>query len=67
MNLYRPKSDDIAWGECVCSMKYCMALAECLFDDIPLCLDCADDLLDRQIAISLNPNMRQLLPEIGDC
>lgn len=66
MNLYRPKSEDIEWGNCLCSIRQCVNIAECVFEDLPYCLDCADALIDRQIAISLDPRMRQWLPNIGD-
>ena len=50
----------------LCSMLHCMRLAEVWYEDDPYCIDCADALIDRQAAISLNPDMRQLLPEIND-
>ena len=43
-----------------------MNLAECVYEDMPLCLDCADDLLDRQVAISLSPNIRGMLPQLWE-
>lgn len=43
-----------------------MALAECVYEDLPVCLKCADELIDRQAAISLNPDMRTLLPDFSD-
>lgn len=43
-----------------------MAIAECSLDGMPLCIDCADELIDRQAAISLMPEMRTLLPGLDD-
>lgn len=50
----------------LCSMLHCCQLAECWYENDPYCLDCADELIDRQCAISLDGNMRNLLPDLSD-
>jgi hypothetical protein len=57
---------EIVWGYTLCSMRHCVALAECTYDDEPYCLDCADYLIDRQGAIALDGRMRALLPGLDD-
>lgn len=50
----------------LCSMLHCMRLAEVWYEDQPMCIDCADELIDRQAAISMHGDMRHLLPDLGD-
>lgn len=50
----------------LCSILHCVQRAELWYDDLPMCIDCADELLERQIAISMYPDMRHLLPQLGD-
>lgn len=38
-----------AWGDQLCVIR-CSRLAEALYDGRPVCLPCAEDLLDRDIA-----------------
>lgn len=58
--------DQVVWGETECSIKRCSAPAELLYDGSPLCLDHADDLLERQVAICAVPSLRFSLPEVGE-
>jgi hypothetical protein len=57
---------EIDYGDCLCSVKDCANLAECTLSGDPLCIDCADDIIDRIEAISLHPKMRELLPDFSD-
>lgn len=66
MNSYRPKSEDIFWGDQLCMMPRCVQLAEVMYEDLPYCIDCADLLIERQVAISLDPSMRYKLPNLWD-
>lgn len=47
-----------------CSNRFCMASSDVEIDDVPYCLDCADQLLDRFCAVSLRPELREMLPEL---
>lgn len=49
-----------------CNTHHCLDLAECLFDGQPLCLDHADELLQRVAAIAEVPRLRSLLPPLWE-
>lgn len=57
---------DEDWQNLMCSMPHCVELAECLHEGDPYCIDCADLLIDRQCALSLDKGMAAKLPAIGD-
>lgn len=57
------RDEDVTWGETECQRKMCSNMAELLFDGQPLCIDDADDLLDRIVAVELYPDMREMLPD----
>ncbi len=54
--------DDVVWGISECQRRPCSAAAELLYDGLPLCIACADRLLERQLAIAIEPRVRDLLP-----
>lgn len=56
------------WGRTVpiCSRRGCPSPASCVLDRQILCLDCADDLLERMAALELEPRLRELLPAWSD-
>ena len=49
-----------------CSLVPCEARAEALLDGEPLCLDCADLVIERLQAVSATPGLRNLLPALRD-
>jgi hypothetical protein len=59
----RPASE---WGDDppLCSTR-CMRTAALTVDDVPYCLDCADEWFDRLQAIELRPELRDVLPPLG--
>ncbi len=58
---------EIVWGSQGClGADDCMAPAACLYDGQPLCLDCADLLLERHLAIAERPELLTLLPPLWD-
>lgn len=62
-------ADPVDWFELAertigCYAPHCLALAECLFDGVPYCLDCADLVLDRLVAVQLTPRLRELMPPV---
>lgn len=58
--------DDVVWGSTECQRKACSRPAACLFDGLPLCIDDADELLERTQAVEIAPDLRELLPAWGD-
>lgn len=54
--------DDVVWGSTECQRKACSKPAACLLDGEPLCLDDADDALERVQAVAIAPQLRELLP-----
>ncbi len=58
---------EVAWGIDGClGADNCMNRAECLFDGQPLCIDCADLLLERTVAITEVPRLRNELPPLWE-
>lgn len=56
-----------AWGSQACvGMEECPGYAELLYDGQPLCIRCADLLLERHVAISETPQIAQQLPALWD-
>ena len=47
-----------------CENRRCMRPADCDIDGQPFCLACADELLQRFIAVSWTPQLREQLPEL---
>ena len=45
---------------------FCPEKAAGWLDGQPVCLDCADRLIDRIEAVSLNPKMAELLPPLHE-
>jgi hypothetical protein len=58
--------EDVAWGDCLCSAKGCVKPADCLYESEPYCFDCAEALIERQIAVDINPSLRATLPAFDD-
>lgn len=54
------------WTESECQVKGCGEPAGARTGDWIICLDHADDWLDRIQAIELHPELRDLLPALGD-
>lgn len=55
-----------AWGRYgapLCSLR-CMHESECAVDGEPYCLDCADLVLDRFLAVSIDPDLARTLPAL---
>lgn len=55
--------DQVAWGVTECARKRCSRPAACLFEGEPLCLEDADDALERVAAIEINRRAAELLPD----
>lgn len=55
-----PAPPDRFAGEC--ERKSCSNIAEVLIEGSYLCVDCADDLLDRMVAADVSPELAAMLP-----
>lgn len=53
-------------GAMGCRLRPCEAMAECLLDEEPYCLDCADLIVERLNAIGDRPDLRKYLPALSD-
>lgn len=49
-----------------CSNRRCMRASGVTVDGEPYCLDCADELLERFVAVSLRPDLREQLPQLWE-
>lgn len=47
----------------LCTLR-CMQLSECVYDGVPYCLDCVEMVIDREIAMELNPEVAEHLPPL---
>lgn len=56
----------VEWGLTMCQRRHCTDAAVCLLDGWPLCLDHADEELERTIAWELNPELVGMLPALDD-
>lgn len=58
---------DVRWGIQPCTgHEECTNMAELLYDEQPLCIRCADWLLERQNIIGRNPWLRDRLPALWE-
>lgn len=58
---------EVRWGVAFCTgAESCARYAELLYDGQPLCIDCADLLLQRHVAISENPALLTSLPPLWE-
>ncbi len=58
---------DVRWGVQFCTGRVlCYSLAELLYEGQPLCIDCADILLQRHVAISEAPQLLMMLPDLWE-
>jgi len=48
----------------MCSAPACVQLALGLLDGVPYCADCAEQLIERAIAVHEAPSLRQTLPPL---
>ena len=62
----RWRSENVKWGITECGVRGCSRAAELLVDEHLRCIECADDELERLIAVSIAPRLRELLPNIED-
>lgn len=65
MNIREWAYDEVAWGETDCACG-CMKPAQLLYDGVPLTIECADLLLERQQAIAIAPRLREQLPWVWE-
>lgn len=49
-----------------CSNRRCMRPSGVAVDGEPYCLACADELLERFVAVSLTPELREQLPQLWE-
>lgn len=64
-SLYYPNAEWDIQTPPLCSAR-CMRVAQCAIDGEPYCIDCGDLVLDRFVAISLNPALRESLPPLWE-
>lgn len=55
---------EVVWGVTLCHVHADPHPAEALLDGLPLCIDGADELLERIAAVELAPALRELLPPL---
>ena len=58
--------DDVDWADGRCYHCMFRQPLEVLVDGEPMCCDCADLWLERQVAIEIYPAMRELLPPLWE-
>jgi hypothetical protein len=59
--------ETVQWGDTLCANRRCGKVAEWLAEGLPVCSGCADELLERWVAIDLDPRLRWRLPTLwGD-
>lgn len=58
----RWRYEQVAWGMTECHRRRCSNAAELLYDGLPLCVDCADDLLERVHVLAVNPELAATMP-----
>lgn len=56
----------ITWGTTLCYQRHCTELAVLSIDGWPYCLDCGDDLVEREVAVSIKPDFADIAPSLGD-
>lgn len=56
--------DDVTWGDQLCLASNCMRVADVLLDGVPCCIPCADDVIERWIAVTMLPAIAQSLPPL---
>lgn len=61
---YWPNPELVPWGDVLCDLPGCARLAEGLYEGRPLCIGCADLVLERELAVQLVPRLRTILPEL---
>lgn len=56
--------DQVHWGVTGCSAPFCSEPAELLWESDPMCIPCADLLLERISTIGEFPAAREWLPDL---
>jgi len=56
---------DVAWGSTLCEAR-CGRPADGLLDGVPLCPDCAEQLMQRELAVEMLPALREQLGDLFD-
>lgn len=49
-----------------CSNRRCLRPSDLTIDGEPYCISCGDELTERFIAVSLNPDLREQLPPLWE-
>lgn len=63
VDLHQRSYDEVHWGDTLCACGCCYP-AQLLYDGLPMTIDCADRLLDRQLAFEIAPEKAHLLPDV---
>lgn len=63
-NAYIADAEAADWRYLGCDAPGCMAYADGLLEGRPLCLDCADLVLERMLAVTIAPSLRSTLPPL---
>lgn len=58
--------DEVLWNEQPCAYCFGRRPVDLLIDDTPACVDCADLILERMVAVAMHPPMRELLPPLWE-
>jgi len=55
---------EVHWGVTGCSAPFCAEPAELLLDGDPLCIACADKVIERVEIVARYPGAREWLPDL---